>query len=38
MPLHPQSVAFLKVMEAGAVPVEPDIDALRAASSGPAPR
>ena len=32
MPLHPQSVAFLKVMEAGAVPGEPDIDAMRAAT------
>lgn len=30
MPLHPQAVAFLAVMGAGAVPAEPDIAAMRA--------
>ena len=33
MPLHPQAVAFLKVMNANAAPAEPDIGAMRAATS-----
>jgi acetyl esterase len=32
MPLHPQAVAFLRVMDAGGVPPEPDIAAMRAAT------
>jgi acetyl esterase len=32
MPLHPQTVAFLKLMEAGATPAEPDIAVMRAAT------
>jgi acetyl esterase len=32
MPLHPQTAAFLKRMDAGAAPAEPDIDAMRAAT------
>lgn len=33
MPLHPQTVMFLKLMDAGAEPAEPDIAAMRAATS-----
>ena len=33
MPLHPQTVAYLKAMEANAAPAEPDIGAMRAATS-----
>jgi acetyl esterase len=32
MPLHPQTAAFLKRMDTGAAPAEPDIDAMRAAT------
>jgi acetyl esterase len=32
MPLHPQSAAFLRAMETGAAPSEPDIEAMRAAT------
>lgn len=32
MPLHPQAVAFLERIEAGAAPAEPDIDTMRAAT------
>jgi acetyl esterase len=32
MPLHPQTAAFLKVMNTGGVPPEPDIAAMRAAT------
>jgi acetyl esterase len=32
MPLHPQTVAFLKLMEAGAAPAEPDVEVMRAAT------
>jgi acetyl esterase len=32
MPLHPQAVAFLKLMDAAAAPAEPDIEAMRAAT------
>jgi acetyl esterase len=32
MPLHPQTVAFLKLMDAGAALTEPDIDAMRTAT------
>jgi acetyl esterase len=32
MPLHPQTAAFLKVMNANAAPAEPDIGAMRAAT------
>jgi acetyl esterase len=32
MPLHPQTVAFLKVMDAGTAPAEPDVEAMRAAT------
>ncbi|MDN3355861.1 alpha/beta hydrolase [Actinomadura sp. DC4] len=30
MPLHPQAVAFLKLMDTGAAPAEPDVEAMRA--------
>ncbi len=30
MPLHPQSTAFLKILEAGTAPAEPDVAAMRA--------
>jgi len=32
MPLHPQTVAFLELMDAGAAPAEPDIAVMRAAT------
>jgi acetyl esterase len=32
MPLHPQTAAFLKNMDAGTAPAEPDIEAMRAAT------
>jgi acetyl esterase len=32
MPLHPQTVEFLKLMDAGAAPADPDIAAMRAAT------
>src|SRR4051812_35393927 len=32
MPLHPQTAAFLKLIDTGAAPAEPDIDAMRAAT------
>jgi acetyl esterase len=32
MPLHPQTAAFLKLMEAGAAPAEPDVEVMRAAT------
>jgi acetyl esterase len=32
MPLHPQAVAFLELMDTGAAPAEPDIDTMRAAT------
>jgi acetyl esterase len=32
MPLHPQTAAFLKVMNAGATPADPDIAVMRAAT------
>ena len=32
MPLHPQSIAFLKILEASTPPAEPDVAAMRAAA------
>jgi acetyl esterase len=32
MPLHPQTVAFLKLVAAGAAPAEPDVEVMRAAT------